>query len=120
MSTVGLAKVKAQLSALLDAVEAGDEVVITRMGQAVARLVRDAQGPQPKAAVPWPQRPNEGLRQLAERNHRSMQEQARMMIMRYARLSRSSPLDAPKQWRERFKGRQFPQLISDLRADRYR
>ena len=56
MRTVGLAEAKAQLSALLDAVEAGDEVVITRRGQAVARLVRDEQGTQPKAAVPWPQR----------------------------------------------------------------
>jgi len=54
--TVELAEAKAQLSALLDAVEAGDEVVITRRGQAVARLVRDGQGPQLKAAVPWPQR----------------------------------------------------------------
>ncbi len=39
MRTVGLAEAKAQLSALLDAVEAGDEVVITRRGKAVARLV---------------------------------------------------------------------------------
>ena len=56
MRTVGLAEAKAQLSALLDAVEAGDEVVIIRRGQAVARLVRNAQGPQPKAAIYWPQR----------------------------------------------------------------
>ncbi len=34
--TVRLAEAKAQLSALLDAVEAGDEVVITRRGQSVA------------------------------------------------------------------------------------
>ena len=41
MRMVGLAEAKAQLSALLDAVEAGDEVVITRRGQPVARLVRE-------------------------------------------------------------------------------
>jgi prevent-host-death family protein len=41
MKTVGLAEAKTHLSALLDAVEAGDEVVITRRGQAVARLVPD-------------------------------------------------------------------------------
>jgi len=41
MKTVGLAEAKAHLSALLDAVEAGDEVVITRRGQAVARLVAE-------------------------------------------------------------------------------
>ncbi|MFM9101544.1 MAG: type II toxin-antitoxin system Phd/YefM family antitoxin, partial [Cyanobium sp.] len=40
MRTVGLAEAKAQLSALLDAVEAGEEVVITRRGQPVARVVR--------------------------------------------------------------------------------
>ena len=56
MRTVGLAEAKAQLSALLDAVEAGDEVVITRRGQPVARLVRDGQGPQSEVAMPWPQR----------------------------------------------------------------
>ena len=56
MRTVGLAEAKAQLSALLDAVEAGDEVVITRRGKAVARLVRDGQGPQSEVALPWPQR----------------------------------------------------------------
>ena len=32
MKSVGLAEAKAHLSALLDAVEAGDEVVITRRG----------------------------------------------------------------------------------------
>lgn len=32
MRTVGLAEAKAQLSALLDAVQAGEEVVITRRG----------------------------------------------------------------------------------------
>ena len=56
MRMVGLAEAKAQLSALLDAVEAGDEVVITRRGQPVARLVRDGQGPQSEVAMPWPQR----------------------------------------------------------------
>ena len=41
MRSFGLAQAKAQLSALLDAVESGDEVVITRRGQPVARLVRE-------------------------------------------------------------------------------
>lgn len=56
MRMVALAEAKAQLSALLDAVEAGDEVLITRRGKAVARLVRDGQGPQPEVALLWPQR----------------------------------------------------------------
>lgn len=62
----------------------------------------------------------EGLRQLAAWNHRSMQEQARLMIERDVRLSRPTAVEAPRQWRERLKGRQFPELVSDLRADRVR
>jgi len=38
MSTVTLADAKAHLSHLIDQVEAGAEVVITRRGQAVARI----------------------------------------------------------------------------------
>lgn len=38
MLTVSVAEAKAQFSALLDAVQAGEEIVITRRGQAVARL----------------------------------------------------------------------------------
>jgi prevent-host-death family protein len=51
MRTVGLAEAKAQLSALLDAVEAGEEVVITRRGQPVARVVRER--PRPAEARGW-------------------------------------------------------------------
>ncbi|MCT4364705.1 MAG: type II toxin-antitoxin system prevent-host-death family antitoxin [Synechococcaceae cyanobacterium MAG-AL1] len=56
MRTVGLAEAKAQLSALLDAVEAGDEVVITRRGQVVARLVPEAQRSDQEATISWPER----------------------------------------------------------------
>lgn len=38
MSTVTLADAKAHLSHLIDQVEAGEEVVITRRGQPVARI----------------------------------------------------------------------------------
>lgn len=38
MATVKLADAKARLSELLDKVEAGEDVVITRHGRAVARL----------------------------------------------------------------------------------
>jgi prevent-host-death family protein len=41
MRSVSLAAAKAGLSALLDAVEAGEEVKITRRGKTVARLVPD-------------------------------------------------------------------------------
>ena len=39
MRTIGLAEAKAQLSSLLDAVESGQPVVITRRGKAIAELV---------------------------------------------------------------------------------
>jgi len=38
MSTVTLASAKAHLSHLLDRVEAGEEIVITRRGQPIARI----------------------------------------------------------------------------------
>ena len=50
----GLAEAKAGLSALLDAVEAGEEVVITRRGQPVARVVREH--PRPVHSHGWPAR----------------------------------------------------------------
>ncbi|WGM40124.1 type II toxin-antitoxin system prevent-host-death family antitoxin [Caulobacter sp. NIBR1757] len=39
MTTVGILEAKTQLSALVDQVEAGQEVTITRHGRPVARLV---------------------------------------------------------------------------------
>ena len=44
MRRVNLAEAKAGLSALLDAVEAGEEVVITRRGRSVARLIQETGG----------------------------------------------------------------------------
>ena len=51
-----MAEAKAQLSALLDAVEAGDEVVITRRENVIARLTRDGQRPSAEGSLPWTQR----------------------------------------------------------------
>jgi len=53
MKSVGLAEAKAHLSALLDAVEAGDEVVIPRRGQAVARLIPDRGTDRPADPSAW-------------------------------------------------------------------
>ncbi|MEA5474644.1 type II toxin-antitoxin system prevent-host-death family antitoxin [Synechococcus sp. CCY9201] len=47
MRTVSVAQVKAQLSALLDAVESGEDVQITRRGVPVALLTRAATTNQP-------------------------------------------------------------------------
>lgn len=49
MLTVNLAQAKARLSELLDKVEAGEEVVITRRGVAVARL---SEAVRPKKPLP--------------------------------------------------------------------
>ena len=49
MVTVSLAQAKARLSELLDKVEAGQEVVITRRGKAVAQL---AAATDPKKPLP--------------------------------------------------------------------
>ena len=54
MRKVALAQAKAQLSALLDAIEAGEEVVITRRGQPVARMVREH--PQSAESPDWVRR----------------------------------------------------------------
>ncbi len=42
MDSINLAEAKAQLSALVDRVQAGDAIDITRRGKAVARLVAAA------------------------------------------------------------------------------
>ncbi len=45
MRTLSLAETKSHLSAVVDQVEAGDEVVITRRGRPVARIVGEASRP---------------------------------------------------------------------------
>ncbi|MGH7049120.1 MAG: type II toxin-antitoxin system Phd/YefM family antitoxin [Acetobacteraceae bacterium] len=47
MVTVSLVQAKAHLSELLDKVEAGEEVVVTRHGRAVARILPAAHPKQP-------------------------------------------------------------------------
>ena len=47
MVTISLAKAKAQLSALLDKVEAGEEVVITRHGRAIAHVISPSRAKRP-------------------------------------------------------------------------
>lgn len=50
MLTVSLAEAKAHLSELLNTVEAGEEIIITRHGRAVARVSAPEQ---PKQALPF-------------------------------------------------------------------
>lgn len=51
MRSLNVAQAKAQLSALLVAVESGEDVEITRRGKPVARLTRAAE--QPAACFDW-------------------------------------------------------------------
>ena len=51
MRTMTLADAKARLSAAVDLVEAGEEVVITRRGKPVARIVRETERPAGSAAA---------------------------------------------------------------------
>jgi plasmid stability protein len=62
----------------------------------------------------------EGLRQLAARNHRSMQEQLRLMIEREVRFAQVSGSERAREWRTRLAGRTFPHLQDDIRSDRAR
>ena len=76
MVTVNLAQAKAHLSELLDKVEAGEEVVITRRGRAVAHILPAVQKKKPlrlkelaefRSAMPSLRRPSaELLRELRE------------------------------------------------------
>ena len=76
MMTVNLAQAKARLSELLDKVEAGQEVVITRRGKAVAHLSAAVQPRKPlplrelagfREAMPRLRRPSaELLREVRE------------------------------------------------------
>ena len=45
MRTMTLAETKSHLSAVVDQVQAGEEIVITRRGHPVARIVADRGGP---------------------------------------------------------------------------
>ena len=62
----------------------------------------------------------EGLRQLAIRNHRSMQEQVRFLIEREVRYSQVGAVERARQWRSVLAGRNFSDLAADIQADRNR
>ena len=63
-----------------------------------------------------PQDIYDGLKAMAAQNHRSMQEQARLLIEREVRLHQPGAMERARSWRER----PMPQLLEDLRADRER
>ncbi|MEB3352921.1 MAG: hypothetical protein VKM34_01605 [Cyanobacteriota bacterium] len=62
----------------------------------------------------------EGLRQLAIRNHRSMQEQVRLLIEREVRYAQVGAVDRARHWRSVLAERNFSNLTADIQADRSR
>lgn len=76
MSTVTLAEAKTHLSHLLDQVEAGEEVVITRRGQPIARITPVAKPKRPvkslaefRSRMPrWHKSSAELLREMRDEN----------------------------------------------------
>ena len=62
----------------------------------------------------------DGLKAMAAQNHRSMQEQARLLIEREVSLHQPGAMERARNWRERMRDRPMPQLLEDLRADRDR
>jgi len=62
----------------------------------------------------------EDLRQLASSNHRSMQEQVRLLIEREVRYSQLGGVERARRWRSLLAGRHFLDLAADIQADRSR
>ena len=65
-----------------------------------------------------PQDIYDGLKAMAAQNHRSMQEQARLLIEREVRLHQPGAMERARIWRERMRDRPMTHLLDDLRADR--
>jgi hypothetical protein len=62
----------------------------------------------------------EGLRQLAISNHRSMQEQVRLLIEREVRYAQVGGVERARHWRSLLAVRHVPNLAADIQADRSR
>jgi plasmid stability protein len=62
----------------------------------------------------------ETLQALAAANHRSLQEQVRLLLEREAHMARQGGLAAARAWREKLAGRRFGDTVADVRADRAR
>ena len=75
MNTFSLAEAKARLSHLLDQVEAGEEVVITRRGQPVARMTAVEQPRQPVRSLAEFRRQMRGWRKPSSELLREMREE---------------------------------------------
>lgn len=62
----------------------------------------------------------EGLQELARKNHRSMQEQVKMLLEREVSLTRGGHLSRCLSIRSRLEGRDWGNLVADIRRERER
>jgi plasmid stability protein len=62
----------------------------------------------------------EALKAMAAKRHRSLQEQVRHILEQQVRLASDSTLAAARSWRKRLAGREFADVVADIRADRER
>jgi len=62
----------------------------------------------------------EGMRNMAKANHRSLQEQIKLVLEQEVKLTRKSPLAQAAKWRKRLAGRQRTDAVELVRSDRSR
>jgi len=60
------------------------------------------------------------LQAMAKRNHRSLQEQIKLILEQEVRLSNRSFLAKAYEWRKRLQGRQLSDTVKATREDRNR
>lgn len=61
-----------------------------------------------------------GLQAMARKNHRSLQEQVRLILEREVNLSNRSFLATASEWRKRLQGRKLTDTVETIREDRNR
>ena len=62
----------------------------------------------------------DAIKEMAARNHRSMQEQIKRLIEREARLARASAVSRALAWRSTLAGRNLGDTVGEVREDRAR
>ncbi|MBW1716750.1 MAG: hypothetical protein JRJ13_16355 [Deltaproteobacteria bacterium] len=60
------------------------------------------------------------LQAMAKKNHRSLQEQIKLILEQEVRLSNRSFLAKASEWRRRLQGRQLSDTVKAIREDRNR
>jgi plasmid stability protein len=61
-----------------------------------------------------------GLQTMAKANHRSLQEQVKIILEQEVKLANRSFLAGASKWRKRLQGRKFSDTVETVRKDRQR